>query len=236
MIRSPVMDGPKCLLFDLGSTVLQGSFDAIRANTVLLKDAVNPRHVTPEELQAAADRLDGEIRALKESTLLESTTIAFQRLLFDLLELEPRFTPSEAEAVFWDAAFEWRPTEGIESLLRCAKAANIALSIISNVTFSGAVIRHELEKQGLSGLFNHVICSSDYGFRKPSKKLFEVALLKEKCPADRAWYIGDSLDADVHGARSAGLHAIWYNPGMKPGPVDETIDQISCWKELEDRL
>ena len=44
---------------------------------------------------------------------------------------------------------------------------------------------------------------------KPHASIFEAALADAGVPASQALMVGDSLRADVEGARLAGLHAVW---------------------------
>lgn len=55
-----------------------------------------------------------------------------------------------------------------------------------------------------------VVTSADYGIQKPHHAIFAAALGRLGIPADQAWFAGDSLRADIGGASSAGLRAIWY--------------------------
>ena len=162
----------------------------------------------------------------------ESTISSFQRLLYGLLDIEVEGTPQEIELLFWDASFAMEPTPGITKVLTQLKDQGIRLAVLSNMTFGGAVIAHELRKHGLSGYFDFVASSSDYGFRKPAKVLFEVVLRKAKCQPDQAWYVGDSFEADVMGASGAGLHPVWYNPAriVTESPVRHL--EIHEWSEL----
>jgi putative hydrolase of the HAD superfamily len=223
-------------MFDLGNTVLCGSFNPIQGNKALLDNAYNPRQITADQIQEVADKLDKEISPLKETTNLESTTIAFQKYLYDYFEIEIKYTPIEAELIFWDASFDMKPTYGIESILQYLQKVNISCSIISNMSFSGSLIAHELKKHDLLHFFHHIICSSDYGFRKPSKRIFEIALIKEKILPNEAWFIGDSIESDIYGARNAGLYPIWYNPDHKAKPEGQIVNEISKWEELKENI
>jgi len=227
---------PKCVMFDLGGTILEGEFNPIQGNAEVLKNANNPRKLTPEQLQVEANKLDAEMLKLKNISLLESTTTVFQRLLFALNDIEVADSPYEIEKKFWDSAYLLKPTVGIVSLLKCFQDKSITCSIISNIMFSSKTILAELEKHNLLQFFHSIICSSDYGFRKPSNKLFEVALTKEKCLPKESWYIGDSIEADVKGATNAGMHPIWYNQNGEKETDIESIDQIKTWFELEERV
>ena len=46
--------------------------------------------------------------------------------------------------------------------------------------------------------------------RKPDKRLFEIALLKAGLSADKVWFCGDSIYADVNGAHSVGMLPVLY--------------------------
>jgi len=223
-------------MFDFGSTLLEGNLDPIKGNVAVLKESYNPKGITAEQLQIEADKLDREILNSKRTTLLESTTTAFQNLLYDLHKIKVKGTSFEKELLFWDAAVTLKPTEGIESLLKCLHEKGIICSIISNLTFSGAIIAHELQKHDLLGYFQNINCSSDYGFRKPSKRIFEVALLKDDCCPQDVWFIGDSIETDVQGALDAGMNPILYNQNGKQIVERKDIVQIHNWRELEERI
>ena len=50
-----------------------------------------------------------------------------------------------------------------------------------------------------------------YGLQKPDPRLFEIALQRAGCCAQQAVHVGDSIEADVLGARRAGIASIWLN-------------------------
>ena len=58
--------------------------------------------------------------------------------------------------------------------------------------------------------------SSDYFIRKPNSILFEIALKKAGLSADKVWFCGDSVYADVNGAHSVGMFPVLYD-----GSTDE---------------
>jgi putative hydrolase of the HAD superfamily len=64
---------------------------------------------------------------------------------------------------------------------------------------------------GLSGYFSFVIFSQDYGIEKPDRRIFEIAIEKAGCSANKLLHVGDSLENDVEGARNAGIKSVWLN-------------------------
>lgn len=70
----------------------------------------------------------------------------------------------------------------------------------------------KLNSSNLASYFNIVICSDEVGFKKPNPKIFKLALEVSNAKADESIMIGDSEDADVMGALSVGMKAIWFNP------------------------
>ena len=83
-------------------------------------------------------------------------------------------------------------------------------------------------------------------FPKAYSIMYEIALKKANLTADKVWFCGDSIGADINGAESVGMFPVWYE-----GQADEvnpfacfnnnqTIDfehlHIHHWKELVDIL
>ncbi len=58
----------------------------------------------------------------------------------------------------------------------------------------------------------HVIISSEVGWRKPAAEFFGAVCRTVGLPADQILFVGDALINDVQGAQSAGLKAVWFNP------------------------
>ncbi|MBS2036872.1 HAD family hydrolase [bacterium] len=67
----------------------------------------------------------------------------------------------------------------------------------------------EMKRLGLDTYFPVRIISSDYGYRKPDRRLFQRALEQLSVPAEQAVFIGDSPFRDIYGAQQAGLVGCW---------------------------
>lgn len=69
-----------------------------------------------------------------------------------------------------------------------------------------------------------VLASSDYIFKKPHCLMFGIALQKAGVTADKVWYCGDSIDADVYGAKNVGMFPVLYE-GTTPDHVYPFVHQ-----------
>lgn len=85
------------------------------------------------------------------------------------------------------------------------------LSIITNGFDDVQSVK--LKACGLDGFFSHVFTSETTGHKKPSREIFDHAVLEVKATAGTALMIGDNHSTDVMGARNAGITPLLYNPG-----------------------
>jgi putative hydrolase of the HAD superfamily len=72
------------------------------------------------------------------------------------------------------------------------------------------------------------------GVKKPNRLIFEFALDLAKAQKETSIMIGDCLEADVHGALNAGLHAIFFNANNEE--ATENIIQITHLLQLKNYL
>lgn len=73
-----------------------------------------------------------------------------------------------------------------------------------------AYARPELDELGLLDHFDRIVVSGDLGFRKPDRRMFDIALRALQVAPEHAVYVGNDTFRDVHGARQAGLHTVLY--------------------------
>ncbi len=57
-----------------------------------------------------------------------------------------------------------------------------------------------------------LVISSEVGWRKPAPEFFAAVAQTFDLPGSQILYVGDDLTNDYEGARSAGLHAVLYDP------------------------
>jgi putative hydrolase of the HAD superfamily len=71
--------------------------------------------------------------------------------------------------------------------------------------------RGELHKVGLLGYFDPVVISGDHGYRKPDRRLFQLALDAMGVAPGKALYVGNDMYRDIFGAREAGLKTVLFD-------------------------
>lgn len=93
-------------------------------------------------------------------------------------------------------------TEEILDYLR----PNYRLHIITNGFRE--IQRKKLENSGISDYFIEVIDAEMAGVRKPDPAIFELAMQRSGALASSSLMIGDSLEADILGAKALGMHTL----------------------------
>lgn len=67
----------------------------------------------------------------------------------------------------------------------------------------------DIGRVGLGHLFTAAISAHEVGFAKPDPRTYQLACERAGVAPEETLHIGDDLDADVRGARAAGLNAAW---------------------------
>ncbi|MEA2312369.1 MAG: hypothetical protein QOE28_2337 [Solirubrobacteraceae bacterium] len=92
--------------------------------------------------------------------------------------------------------------EEVPGALRALRARGLRLVVVSNWDVS---LHERLEETGLAPLLDGAIASAEAGAAKPDPVIFARGLELAGVAAHEAWHAGDSVEADVEGARAAGL-------------------------------
>jgi len=87
--------------------------------------------------------------------------------------------------------------------------ARCPLAIVTDA--QSAYARGELHKVGLLGYFDPIIVSGDHGYRKPDRRLFQLALDGMGAAAENALYVGNDMYRDIYGAQEAGLTTVMFD-------------------------
>jgi len=92
------------------------------------------------------------------------------------------------------------------------KSRGLKMGIISNTFVPGEVLDEHLRKTGLFPFFPVRIYSSEVGYRKPDKRIFELALKELKADPATTLFIGDIVKTDIVGARRCGMKTVLKQP------------------------
>ena len=231
---------PKMVLFDYGQTLIaEQKFDGVSGTEAVLQYAAkNKYHLSAEQIQAKADeinrefgRFDPEKRHLFQ---IEIPNTMFTPYLYESQGIEIALSNSEIDTVFWNAAAPGAPTEGIKDFLRYLKNKDIRTGVISNIPYAPSVVEERINRLLPENTFEFIITSSNFMFRKPNKRIFDLALEKAQLQPDEVWYIGDQYECDVKGSLNAGLLPVWYIGAIDlPYTADKNILTVKTWSEIE---
>jgi putative hydrolase of the HAD superfamily len=112
------------------------------------------------------------------------------------------------------------------------------LAVATNAADSDeAEIRAALERVGLNKLLDKVYCYRKIGHKKPSKEFFEYILMDLGIEKSLVLMVGDDFEADVIGANTCGIRAIWYNSRTeenRESPMHRTVHDLRTLPQVLD--
>lgn len=108
---------------------------------------------------------------------------------------------------------------GAEDTLR-ALHGRYTLGVATNAVASdAALVRTALKRVALDRYFTVILTARDLGVAKPDLRFFAAAVEELGLPPEKVAMVGDAYSADIVGATTAGLRAIWFNPASTPCPL-----------------
>ena len=93
-----------------------------------------------------------------------------------------------------------------------------------------------LSESGFDRYFDLIICSRDLGLRKPNPKIFKYVLEKLEVKHDEVVHVGDSVEADMMGARDSDITGIWIKTPDQPPWSGYAISSICELPEFLEKL
>ena len=138
----------------------------------------------------------------------------------------------------WAACRHFFLYDDVEPVLRALAGAGLKIGLISNTQ---RPLDEFASHFALDHLFSAAISSAELGFLKPHPAIFEAALTAVGETADAAVMVGDSVKADIEGARQIGMRAVLVRrtgAGLSSplqhtlGPGYEDVPVIASLSEL----
>jgi putative hydrolase of the HAD superfamily len=156
-------------------------------------------YARPDNVTWGDDALIEETWRDYHSVMLRELGLDEQRKLLDLV-LESQF-----------AADAWEPYPDVIPMLETLRSSSgggrgaLQIGIVSDW---GSNLEGIVQRLGLDAYLDFVLASGAVGVAKPNPAFFSLAISRAEVSPDEALMVGDSLRADVEGARSAGMDAI----------------------------
>ena len=210
------------VIFDLGSTLIyrtgleleQDKCTALAAFAAAHLGCGDPRRLAAHLLEI---RLDGWRRSGEEQVEYLATESIAQALRAAGLPTDDQ-TLRRAEAMFFEPEVRIsRLYPGALETLEALRAAGLRLGMISNAT-SHDLIVGITAKHKIDAYFSPLVSSAGFGRVKPHPSIFAHVLDAWGLPAGSVVMIGDTLGADILGARQAGMRSVLVD--IEPTPAN----------------
>lgn len=105
--------------------------------------------------------------------------------------------------------------DGLQDTIEALRDRGLKLGIVSNTFIAGPVLDRHLTNVGLLDLFPHRVYSCTLDFRKPDRRIFQIALDGLSLRAEEILFVGDSFRADILGANRMGMISVLKDPTGK---------------------
>lgn len=204
------------VLFDLGGTLIyfDGAWPEVMqsANQELLEYLQSQGiQLEPKLFMDEFRRRLEEYYIQREAEFIEYTTAhILRKLLEDLGQLNPssEMLRPALKKLYAVSQAHWKLEADTISTLEALRSAGLRLAIVSNAA-DDADVQTLVDNAGIRTYFDFILSSAACGIRKPNPRIFEMALEKWGLKPEQAAVVGDTLGADILGARNAGLFSIW---------------------------
>jgi HAD superfamily hydrolase (TIGR01549 family) len=110
-----------------------------------------------------------------------------------------------------DFPSRYRCDDGVLDGLADARKRGWSLGVVTNG--DADLQARKVVAAGLDVAVDSVCISGAEGIRKPDRRLFALAAERAGAPLTSGWMIGDNPQADIAGARGAGLRTVWLSRG-----------------------
>lgn len=223
----------KAVVFDLGDTLiltdkwdyddcLKRLLDSLKRDNVILQASYDEfKHVYFEtrnrmylEAEKSLEEVDFRLRIAETLNHLGHRSEPTDPVVTRAIEA---FMDSFVEDVRMD---DYVPT-----ILKQLKQ-NYRLGLVSNFAYSQGLWKI-LQRFDLAKFFDAVVVSGEFGLRKPNPKIFQRILELLDVDTSATVFVGDSLKADIEGAKKLGIKTILVenvglrkNPYAVPGELD----------------
>lgn len=149
---------------------------------------------------------------------------------------EARLLELEQDLAAECRSIQLRP--GIETIWASLRRAGLRIGICSNLALPYAKPLLAV----VPGIPDALVLSFEVGLVKPQREIFHLVCEQLGLSADQILFVGDSLEADVHGPQAVGMHAMTirsFQAVLKHGPdhLPLTNEQVPLpVRQLFDRL
>ncbi len=213
----------KAVILDFGGTLSNGELDWDPYHETIRSYLASHGYLVPmKELKKALRGALAELNRVRS----RGKEMVFEEVYgIFLSNLEVNYTTEMLDFLHdnfrrhYDTEFYPCVEEVLEEL-----SSEYKVALLSN-TMSDQPVRL-IKSAGLDKYFDVMHCSSMLGIRKPNKEIFDIVLKDLGVHPVEAVHVGDSVEADMYGARDSGITGVWIKTPDQPIWTGHAISSI----------
>jgi HAD superfamily hydrolase (TIGR01549 family) len=145
---------------------------------------------------------------------------------FGYPDLPDEIVENSMQQFYAESETYWIPIPSSTKVLNELRGEGYHLGMISNAGDENNVLRL-ITKANLENFFHPILISAAEGIRKPDVRLFNKVLEMWDLTGGQVVMVGDTLEEDIMGAQSAGIHQIWMKENV------DTLDNQNLAEKLK---
>jgi len=208
----------KCVMFDLGSTLIEYenipwdemNLLALEAGYNYLRGSINPlpsyEEICEEYIKIRDINRDSSGQTLKEWNVPDRIAELFKavgiknndKVVSEFFKFYYNIISSQL-TIFDDTV----------SVLSKLKEADFKIGLISNTIFPDTNHIGDIKRFGIDKYFDFKIFSSNFGYRKPHRLIYEEAIRLSGFTPEQSIFVGDRFIEDYLGPRENGIFSVF---------------------------
>jgi putative hydrolase of the HAD superfamily len=227
------------ILFDLGDTLLDfeplDARQVFRDGAALIFEKLRPRLPPALSFDDYCNRQSRTARRTYFISKLFGREFDSMRMMTRYhakigVELDPE-TQLEMMWTWYQAMLRHaRIGDDVIATLTALRNRGLKLGLVSNTFIPPATHDRHLTESKLIDLLPVRVYSSEVKYRKPHRRIFEIALQRLGTASHETLFVGDQIDADMRGARRVGMKTAWRcrnGSTLSAGDCDYCIRNVS---------
>ena len=200
------------------------------------------RDLVSSEFEIAEENFDlvfnaarNEVKSILNGSPSGRNRVLYFQRMFELIGVgSAPLKALNCEQTYWNTLLsEAKLFDGVTSFLEELRLNGITILAVTNLT--AQIQFRKLVYFNLHDAFDFIVTSEQVGFEKPDKRIFETALSHINCSGEDVWMIGDDLQCDIEGAKSA-INATTLFKCSGNGVNYSTLDAIDARFSQFDKL
>lgn len=232
----------KAVTFDLGNTLLrQDNLDwkklekAGFLNHINIFEKQNLVHPTLSEWSGRYYEIAAGFEKISEKFHVEIPAERIFHIMHQHFRIPAVISTSMLLSTFFIPLMNARLLmDRAQDVLQELQDRKIRCGVISNTIVPGGLGREILDRLGILEYFEFTLYSSDCIFSKPHPLMFTTAVGRLQLKPSQILHVGDQIERDVAGARSAGIRTAWLNHDrrklknkeVRPDGEIHTLDEL----------